>query len=363
MSDIRLPPKTIVRFPSLVVGFLIDKPTKVSKSLNSDYVTAKVESEQTIKESGLFSTRQLQAIVNCDFSYFASVMVPHAEAEDLRIICNWGNWIFPFDDLFDNGDVRKDTIQAQNVMQHLEQTFCEGDAGAADQALFGEVGSSKSLFELTEMHRGIYKSIAKRCSPGTRRRYVASMRQYSSGTLSQVRQVESTRMATFVEVLAQRRQSVCVTPLFVLVEFGHKIDLPDEAFENAHVHRLEMLGVEIVLLHNDLLSYCKEEEEGVVHNTVAVCRLQGMGAQEAVTFIGTEVSCRMAEFEEAVQKLEGSSWEYANELLRYVQGIRDVIKANLWWSLRTERFLSKEQKSRLFAQGTLEVASVIPCCG
>jgi hypothetical protein len=189
------------------------------------------------------------------------------------------------------------------------------------------------------------------------------MRQYSSGTLSQVRQVESTRMATFEEVLAQRRQSVCVTPLFVLVEFGHKIDLPDEAFENAHVHRLEMLGVEIVLLHNDLLSYCKEEEEGVVHNTVAVCRLQGKGAQEAVTFIGTEVSCRMAEFEEAVQKLEGSSWEYANELLRYVQGIRDVIKANLWWSLRTERFLSKEQKSRLFAQGTLEVASVIPCCG
>jgi hypothetical protein len=155
-------------------------------------------------------------------------------------------------------------------------------------------------------------------------------------------------MATFEEVLAQRRQSVCVTPLFVLVEFGHKIDLPDEAFENAHVHRLEMLGVEIVLLHNDLLSYCKEEEEGVVHNTVAVCRLQGKGAQEAVTFIGTEVSCRMAEFEEAVQKL---------------QGIRDVIKANLWWSLRTERFLSKEQKSRLFAQGTLEVASVIPCCG
>ena len=93
-------------------------------------------------------------------------MVPHAEAEDLRIICNWGNWIFPFDDLFDNGDVRKDTIQAQNVMQHLEQTFCEGDAGATDQALFGEVGSSKSLFELAEMHRGIYKSIAKRCSPG-----------------------------------------------------------------------------------------------------------------------------------------------------------------------------------------------------
>ena len=93
-------------------------------------------------------------------------MAPHAEAEDLRIICNWGNWIFPFDDLFDNGDVRNDTIQAQNVMRYLEKTFCEDDAGAADQAFFGEVASSKPLFELTRMHRGIYKSIAKRCSLG-----------------------------------------------------------------------------------------------------------------------------------------------------------------------------------------------------
>lgn len=188
------------------------------------------------------------------------------------------------------------------------------------------------------------------------------MRQYSSGTLAQVRQAQSGRAATFEQVLAQRRQSVCVTPLFVLVEFGQNIDLPDDAFENAYVRRLEMLGVEITLLHNDLLSYYKEEDEGVMHNTVAVCRLQGMGAQEAVTFVGTEVSCRMAELEEVVRKLEESNHGHVDELMRYVQGIRDVIKANLWWSFRTERFLSEQQKFRLLAEGTLDVASVMPRC-
>lgn len=187
------------------------------------------------------------------------------------------------------------------------------------------------------------------------------MRQYSSGTLAQVRQAQSGRAATFEEVLTQRRQSVCVTPLFVLVEFGHKIDLPDEAFENPNIRRLEMLGIEIILLHNDLLSYCKEEEEYVIHNTVAVCRLQGMGAQEAVTFVGTEVSCRMAEFEEAVRKVGESSGVYVEELMRYVRGIRDVIRANLWWSFRTERFLSKEQKFKILTRGTLEIASIMPC--
>jgi hypothetical protein len=178
----------------------------------------------------------------------------------------------------------------------------------------------------------------------------------------QVRQSQTARAATFDEVLAQRRQSVCVTPLFVLVEFGHRIDLLEHAFENSHVRRLEVLGVEITLLHNDLLSYCKEEEEGVIHNTVAVCRLQGMSAQDAVTFVGTQVSCRIAEFEETVRSLQQSRCGRADELLRYVQGIRDVIKANLWWSFRTERFLSEQQKLGLLTEGTLEVASIMPCC-
>jgi len=200
------------------------------------------------------------------------------------------------------------------------------------------------------------------CVTGIQHRYVTSMCQYSSGTLAQVRQAQTSRTATFEKVLAQRRQSVCVTPLFVLVEFGHRIDLLDDAFENANVRRLEALGVEITLLHNDLLSYCKEEEEGVIHNTVAVCRLQGMSAQDAVTFVGTEVSCRMAEFEETVRELQKSKYGRADELMRYVQGIRDVIKANLWWSFRTERFLSEQQKSRLLTKGTLEVAGIMPCC-
>ena len=87
-----------------------------------------------------------------------------------------------------------------------------------------------------------------------------------------------------------------------------------------------------------------------------------MSAQDAVTFVGTEVSCRMAEFEETVRELQKSKYGRADELMRYVQGIRDVIKANLWWSFRTERFLSEQQKSRLLTKGTLEVAGIMPCC-
>jgi hypothetical protein len=93
-------------------------------------------------------------------------MVPCADAELLRIICDWGNWIFPFDDLFDNGEVREDSAYAEKVMRRMEESFCEGDENRQDRALLQKGENSERLFELAQMHGGIYRSIAENCSPG-----------------------------------------------------------------------------------------------------------------------------------------------------------------------------------------------------
>jgi hypothetical protein len=93
-------------------------------------------------------------------------MVPHADAKLLHVICNWGNWIFPFDDLFDNGDVCEDSVHAEKIMRRLEESFCDGDEVKQGHALLHEGGSSERLFKLAQMHGGIYKSIAGNCSPG-----------------------------------------------------------------------------------------------------------------------------------------------------------------------------------------------------
>jgi hypothetical protein len=93
-------------------------------------------------------------------------MVPYADAEHLRIICDWGNWIFPFDDLFDNGDVCADSAYAGKVMRRMEESFCEGDEDREDHVLLEKRENSERLFKLAQMHGGIYRSIAENCSPG-----------------------------------------------------------------------------------------------------------------------------------------------------------------------------------------------------
>ena len=197
---------------------------------------------------------------------------------------------------------------------------------------------------------------------GIERRYVRYIRDYCEGTLAQVqqaRQVETGRSLGFAKVLDQRRQSVCVGTLFALVELGHQIDLPDHAFEDDDVRRVELLGIEITLLHNDLLSYCKEETERVPHNTVIACRLEGMGAQEAVSFVANEAYQRMAEIDIVVSQLEQKQCNYRNELLQYLEGILDVTKANLYWSLESGRFFSDAQKVQLKRDSTIDVSRKI----
>jgi hypothetical protein len=34
----------------------------------------------------------------CDFSFFISIAAPDAPPDRLKTLCDWGNWVFPFDD-------------------------------------------------------------------------------------------------------------------------------------------------------------------------------------------------------------------------------------------------------------------------
>lgn len=185
------------------------------------------------------------------------------------------------------------------------------------------------------------------------------MKQYCGGTLAQVKQAILPEAPDIEQVLCKRRQSVCVLPLFALVEFAHDIDLPDEIHEENTMHNIRALAIDITLLHNDLLSYHKEELEGVPHNILAAYRGKGMTAQGAVDLIGGEIERRSLLLEQAIGEICNWKTPWRNECMRYIQGIENVIRANLYWSFHSDRFLSDEQKNRLLTTRVLSVSSLL----
>lgn len=183
------------------------------------------------------------------------------------------------------------------------------------------------------------------------------MEEYCTGTLAQVQQTTLPGLSPVDEVLLRRCQSVFFLPLFALVEFAHDINLPDEVYDRDLIRDIRALGIDITMLHNDLISYHKEESEGVPHNVIAAYRESGKTAQEAVDLVGVEIRQKSLLLEHAIEEVSGwaSPWQY--ESMRYVQGVKDVIKANLYWSLHSDRFLSNEQKIRLQTTSMIEVSA------
>lgn len=274
-------------------------------------------------------------------------MTPDADEDRFRTICDWGNWIFPFDDIFDNGEFSDDFQSAQVIISRLLSVFDPGSlptttAAAADAPI-------------VRFHDDIWARVKTTSSPETAKLYARAMEDYCAGTLDQVQYAGTQHSLDLEQMLLMRRQSVCVATLFALVQYGHQIVLPDFALEHVSIKQIETIGIDLTLMHNDLLSYDKEDSEGVPHNLVAVCRMQGMSAQVAVDCIAELISTRHNQLEKALSNVP--SWDKNTDMQvrKYMDGIQDVVKANLYWSFRSGRFLTQEQKTSILSDGVLDL--------
>lgn len=266
--------------------------------------------------------------------------------------------------------MRNDLNQAMVAMDMLIASFDASHKHDLGPRLHPNM---ESIANFTRFHTKVWHSIEANTFPGTRhptpnqrqntdqtdisRRYMAAMKRYCAGTLPQVQHTTLSDPPHVGEVLLRRRQSVFVLTLFALVEFAHDIGLPDEVYDEDLMRDIRALGVDITMLHNALMSYHKEESEEVPHNVIVAYRVSGKTAQEAIDLVGAELERKLSLFECTIEGI--SRWKSPRqcEIMRYVQGVKDVIKANLYWSLHSDRFLSEEQKIRLQTTGMVEVSA------
>ncbi|KAL4894373.1 terpene synthase metal binding domain protein [Aspergillus ambiguus] len=313
-----------VHLPNMFVLFLSGHP-----NVNPYYETVRRESEVWLSNKCSFGERAQRILFKTDFSYFCSISAPYAGAEELRTVCDWGNWVFPFDDMFDNGGLKDDPERAEKLINSLLEGM-DND---------GVPPHSENC--LVQTHNTVWERVAKGSPVGVRRRFANAMKNYCTGTLEQVKNCSNGDLPTLQEMLDLRRQSSGVSPLFALIEYAHKLDLPDAVFESRSIKEIERLGIDLVLLQNDILSYCKEEKEGVTHNMVAICRRGGMPAQMAFDHIGEMLVACYRDWYMALAELPSWGERIDAEVQRYIQGVQHVVMANLNWSFRSGRYFGK----------------------
>lgn len=88
-------------------------------------------------------------------------MVPFANENKFRTVCDWGNWVFPYDDYFDNGVMRNDPVRAKIAMESLVSSLDE------ECKLELEIRPEmKAISRVIRFHDTIWQSIRSHASHG-----------------------------------------------------------------------------------------------------------------------------------------------------------------------------------------------------
>ncbi|KAH8693550.1 terpene synthase metal binding domain protein [Talaromyces proteolyticus] len=329
----------------MFVLFLAEPPR-----VNCHYERVKVESEAWFAEKCRLNARRRRVISETDFSYFCAITAADAGPQELRTLCDWGNWVFPFDDLFDNGNLKENPEEAQKVIDVLLSGMEIGE----DRLNTGTNSRRHShlsieLQSLVDVHESVWTRIAQDPPIGVQRRFAKYMNNYCKGSIEQVQWRSQRRFPSLQETLEMRRKSAGVSPLFALAEYALKLDLPDEVFECESIKEIERIGVDFVVIQNDILSYCKEEDEGVRHNLVAITRYELQSTnplgtphpQAAFDSVGALLADLYQRWFLALAKLPSWGEKIDIDVQRYIASVRAVIMANLNWSFRSERYFGR----------------------
>ncbi|KAL5615745.1 hypothetical protein FOBRF1_004493 [Fusarium oxysporum] len=313
-----------VILPDMFKGFVVETPP-----MNPNYETVKPISERWLAEKCSFSPRMKKRVEFCDFAVFISIAAPDAPFDKLKTMCDWGNWVFPFDDMFDEGSLKSDPKRSQVVIDSLM-------ADMLDKTY------TRTKSAVVQAHDDIFRRVSQGSTAGARRRFALAMKQYTDGVVHHVKQFSTNSIPSIQEMLDTRRLSSGVTPLYHLIEYAHDIKLPDEVFENPIIQRLEILGADFVLLSNDILSYRKEENDDCPFSMVAACRMTGQSPQEAFDTVGNLLEERYQYWQKAIEQLPSWGPEIDANVARYIQGIQNVVQANITWSFRSGRYFGKQ---------------------
>ncbi|KAK8001560.1 Presilphiperfolan-8-beta-ol synthase [Apiospora marii] len=310
----------------LVVPDMFTSIMSVELVQNPHYAEVKKEADAWVAEYSSFAPHRIlgysekQAARNsrADFAYMVSWWVgPHCDAETLRLLIDWNHWAFYWDDQFDEGHLKDDIYGSAREIIYMMSLLDDGHPGV-----------SREEHPLGYIFQHVYRTFQK----------------YMLGVLAQVnsRKMELDTI-TVDEFMAFRRSTVAAMPCMALVEYALGIEVPEEVINHPSLKACQEVSVDLVAIHNDILSYKKDILSGEDLSIINILRSQGWSLQDAVDETGRMLDGCYQRWYEALMKMPSWGSKTDRIVYSYLEGIRNIALGCLLWSFWTERYFNREE--------------------
>jgi len=137
--------RTVVQLPQIIVAPLSETPTE-----NQFYAQGRKQSLTWVSSACKLDNKTIVKVSKGDLTYFAAVCAPNATYDRYLVFCDWVNWVFPFDDQYDDGPVRENPELAKKEL------------GNWIESVYGEV---EPLTKYVKAHQEIWSRFEKVSDP------------------------------------------------------------------------------------------------------------------------------------------------------------------------------------------------------
>ena len=108
-------PWKVVKLPDLFLSFLATAPR-----INPHLEEAKAATKAwTTEHCQPFDSNIVKKVEKIQSWYFCSIIAPDCGPNELTLFCNWINWVFVFDDRYDEGDLKMSAAMVRAEVDQL----------------------------------------------------------------------------------------------------------------------------------------------------------------------------------------------------------------------------------------------------
>ncbi|KAG8873853.1 hypothetical protein FRB97_006409 [Tulasnella sp. 331] len=314
----------------MIPDFIAYSPYELQ--VNRHYQPVASISEHWLRESLVHPNEKKRAVFEaCNIGLLTAMAYPHATNDRFRVLCDFDNALFAFDDLCDEGGLRADgngTKKAADIIMsalHYPFTYeTEFRCGKIFADLWG-------------------RAIQIGCSEGAQRRFLEYFDQYVQAVHAQVLNRAKNHIPDLENWIKLRRDTGGLKMCFAIGEFGLNLDLPDEVFECPLIRVMENCANDVVVLSNDIYSYNIEQAQGDSCNIISVAMQQsGLDVQASMDFAGEQVKGRIDLYTATKSKLPSWGAKVDADVQKYLSVLEDWMTAGFNWSLESQRYFGKD---------------------
>ncbi|KII87637.1 hypothetical protein PLICRDRAFT_112279 [Plicaturopsis crispa FD-325 SS-3] len=287
---------------------------------------ASVTSKEWLFRGDNLSEKKRKAFHGLKAGFLTSMCYPDADYNQLRVCCDFMNYLFHLDNLSDDMDTRSTKTTADAVMNALYHPT-----------------QSYSSARVAKMTRHYWKRLIQTAAPGAQQRFIETFDFFFQAVAQQALDRDTGAIPDLASYIAQRRDTSGCKPCWALIEYANNLDIPDDVMDHPLIRSLGEAANDLVTWSNDIFSYNVEQSKGDTHNMiVVVMNEQGIDLQAAVDFVGVLCKDSIDRFNRDRSNLPSWGAEIDKDVSTYVDGLAYWIVGSLHWSFESERYFGKD---------------------